>query len=270
MNKMKTMIKSKFLVVALLSGLLFSACGSEDIVREPSPAQNPSSSNVYFSKDNNSNIVLGVTDTSFDIIIEREKADQPLTVPITVENPYPAGIFELPTSVTFAAGESSKTLTVPVKDIELMKQYRIALALPSDQTKPYTVQDVYPRLDLGVLKEDYAPYSEGTFTSAMFGASWPQLMEYSPSTKNYRLPDLIEVGYDYLFTVAEDGTITQVPKTKVASGYMHPSYGMISMQAQTGSVFDAATNTYLLKIQYTVSAGSFGVKNEKYVITKKL
>lgn len=250
-------------------GLLLTACKDDEIVREPSPAANPNSTNVFFSDKNNVTPVLSKDSTSFEVIIDREKDSQAQTVNLTVESAYDDNVFQVPTSVSFAAGEASKVVKIPVQ-MELMKKYHIAIIIDGDQTKPYTTQTVYPRIDLNVLKEDYALFSEGTFTSSMFKASWPQNMQYSPSLKAYRFKDLIEVGYDYVFTVAEDGTITQIPKTAIQTGYMHPSYGMMSVQAQDGSKFDAATNTYLFMLKYTVSAGSFGIKSEKYVITKKL
>lgn len=264
---MRTIKKLNIAFLAL--GLLLVGCKDDEIVREPSPASNPNSTNVYFSAKNIASPVLPKSATSFDIIIDRENASQAQTVQLTVENLYADNVFQVPTSVSFAAGEATKTIKVPV-DLELMKKYHITVTIDMEQTNPYRTQAVYPRLDLNVLKEDYAPYSEGTFTSTMFGDSWAQVMEFSPALKIYRLKDLIEVGFDYIFSVDKDGVINQVPSSVIETGYMHPSYGMVSYQAQDGSKFDAASNTYTFLLKYTVSAGSFGVKTEKYVITKKL
>lgn len=264
---MRTINKINLIILGI--GLLFTACKDADIVREPSPAANPNSTNVYFSDKNSTSIVLSKDTKSFDLIINREKVDKAQIVNLTVESAYSDSVFQTPSSVSFAAGEATKTINIPVK-MELMKKYRIAIIIDKDQTNPYAVQTVFPRIDLNLLKEDYAPYSEGTFTSSMFKDSWAQTMEYSPSLKAYRLKDLIQTGYDYIFSVAADGTITQIPATAIVTGYMHPSYGMVSYQAQAGSKYDAATKTYLFLLKYTVSAGSFGVKSETYVVTKLL
>ncbi len=259
----------KINIIILGLGLLLTACKDDEIVRESSPVANPNSTNVFFSDKNNVAPILSKDSTSFEVIIDREKTSQAQTVNLTVESSYDDSVFQVPSSVSFAAGEASKVVKVPVQ-MELMKKYHIAIIIDGDQTKPYITQAVYPRIDLNVLKEDYVLFSEGTFTSSMFKASWSQNMQYSPALKAYRLKGLIEVGYDYVFSVAEDGAITQIPKTANESGYMHPSYGMMSVQAQDGSKFDKATDTYIFMLKYTVSAGSFGVKTEKYVVTKKI
>lgn len=258
----------KISVIILSLGLFLTACNDE-IVRDPSPIANPNSTNVFFSDKNDVTPVLSKDSTSFEITIDREKADQSQTVSLAVESAYDDNVFQVPKTVSFAAGESSKTIKVPVQ-MELMKKYHIAIIIDKDQTNPYATQTVYPRIDINILKEDYVAFSEGNFTSAMFKSTWSQTMQYSPSLKAYRLKDLIEVGYDYVFSVAEDGTITQMPETAIQTGYMHATYGMMSVQAQEGSKLDKTTDTYLFLLKYTVSAGSFGVKSEKYVITKKL
>lgn len=151
----------------------------------------------------------------------------------------------------------------------------MSILVDGEQTNPYVDQMlgdstlVYSRMDLTVLKEDFVPYSEGTFTSSMFGDSWAVIMDYSPSLAAYRLNDLIENGYDLLFSVNEDGGLVQIPTDPVKSGYDHSTYGMISMQIQAGSAFDATSDTYTLMLKYTVAAGSFGTKEEVYVVTMK-
>ena len=250
-------------------GLLLMGCKNDEIVREPSPATNPNSTNVYFSAKNVVSPILAKDATSLDVIIDRENGTQAQTVPLTVESLYADNVFQVPTSVSFAAGETTKTIKVPV-DLELMKKYHITVTIDMDQTNPYKTQAVYPRLDLNVLKEDYVPYSEGTFTSAFFEQSWDQSMEFSPALTAYRFKDLYEVGYNYTFSVGKDGVIKQIPSTVVKSGYVDAKYGMTSVQAQAGSKFDDASSTYTFMLKFTVAAGSFGVNAETYVITRKL
>jgi len=153
--------------------------------------------------------------------------------------------------------------------MELMKKYHIAILIDGADTNPYAIQTVYSRIELNILKEDYAAYSNGTYTSGMFKSSWAQVLQYSPSKKTYRFKDLFNEGYDYEFSVSDDGTIAQVPLTAILTGYVHPTYGMVSAQAQDGSMFDK-NSTYTFLLKFTVSAGSFGIKTEKYVITNKL
>ncbi len=264
---MRTIKKIAALALVIVSFLVVSC--EEQAVREPSPEANPSSNKVYFP-DQSGKVVLGIDAKSFTVPVSREIDKDALTVSLKTTG-YNG--FTIPKQVSFAAGSKDATIEIAVGDVELMKNYLLTIEVEHNQTNPYDT--LYNKTKtsiaaINVLKEDFAPYAEGKFTSAMFGASWDMILEFSPATKTYRLSDLIEEGYDYLFTVAENGVITQSPKTAVQTGYMHPTYGMISYQLQDGSAYDAATDTYTFLLKYTVAAGSFGVKTEKLQITKKL
>ncbi|MCK3684896.1 hypothetical protein [Maribellus sp. YY47] len=254
-----------FIIIAVVA--LFAAC-EDDVERELSPEQNPNSTNVYFSKDNVSNVVLPIESTSFEVIVSREVSASEQTVSLSAEN-VRSDLFTIPESVTFAAGEKQKSITVEVsEEIVLMESYHLAIVIDQEQTKPYTQQDVYPRIELTISKEDFAPYADGVYTSDFFGDSWDATLQYSPATDQYRFKDNWVSGYNYIFKVAEDGTITQVPET-TETGYVDEDYGMISATAQAGSSFDSATNTYTFAIKWTVSAGSYGVYNDTFEITSK-
>lgn len=99
----------KISVIILTLGLFLTACNDE-IVRDPSPVANPNSTNVFFSDKNDVTPVLSKDSTSFEIIIDREKADKAQTVGLTVESAYGDNVFKVPQTVSFAAGESSKTI----------------------------------------------------------------------------------------------------------------------------------------------------------------
>ena len=256
----------KYLILVLAVSI-FAAC-EDDVERELSPEQNPNSANVYFSNDNVSDVVLPLEATSFNVIISRENSSSDQTVSLNTENAF-GNIFSIPESVSFASGETEKSITVEIgDDIVLMESYHIVIEIDQNETKPYTMQEVYPRIELNVSKEDFAPYADGVFTSEFFGEAWDATLQYSPATDLYRFKDCWFEGYDYAFMVAEDGAITQVPET-TETGYVHSTYGMVSATANSESVFDSSTDTYTFAINWTVSAGSFGVYYETFEITSK-
>nr|WP_321356616.1 hypothetical protein [uncultured Draconibacterium sp.] len=257
-------LKYLILIVAVS---IFAAC-EDDIVREISPEPNPNSSNVYFSNDNDSKVVLPLESTSFTVVINRENSSSDQTVALHVENAF-ENIFSIPESVSFTSGETEQSINVEISDdIVLMESYHLVIYIDQDQTKPYTVQDVFPRIELNVSKEDFADYADGVFTSEFFGDSWPATLQYSPATDQYRIKDCWVGGYNYTFKVSEDGVISQVPETS-ETGYVHSSYGMVSATATSESGFDNDTDTYTFAINWTVSAGSFGVYYETFEITSK-
>ena len=154
------------LLMTFFAMLLFAAC-TEEIVREPSPIANPNSTNVYFSVTNNINPVLALEQDSFMVIIIRENDAAAQEVALTAENVY-GDIFTIPSKASFAAGVDSVGIKIMVKDMELMKKYKLAISVDQEQTNPYVAQPVFPRIDINVLKEDFAPFAEGTYTSEFF------------------------------------------------------------------------------------------------------
>ena len=246
---------------------IFAAC-EDDIERESSPEPNPNSSNVYFSTDNSSEVIMPLEESSFTITINRENSSSDQTVSLSTENAFD-NIFNVPESVSFASGESEKSITVEISDdIVLMESYHLSIIIDQDQAKPYAEQDVYPRIELNISKEDFAPYADGVFKSEFQEDTWDATLEYSPATSQYRFKNCWADGYNYSFTVSEDGVITQVPET-VESGIVHASYGMISATATEESGYDSQTETYTFAIKWTVSAGSFGVYYDTFEITSK-
>lgn len=265
--------------MSFLVMLLFASC-TEEIVRDPSPVANPNSANVYFSVTNSSSPVLGLQQSSFKVVIIREKKTAAQEVNLNVENVNGA-IFEVPTKVSFAAGVDSVAIEIKVKDMELMKKYKLAISIDPEETKPYTIQKVYPRLELTVLKEDFAPFADGTYTSDFFEASWALTLEYSPATKIYRFKNCWEeAGYDLTFNWDEQakpgevniiGTLNSAKDhTVVPTGVFDSKYGLISANYPLANknYYSSATKTFTFPIKWTVAAGSFGVYPEKFVITK--
>ncbi len=268
------------ILLASLSVLLFATTSCEDkIEREDSPAYNTSSSNVYFAASNKSSVILGVDAKSFEVTISREKSTAAQTVALSCESVFGDTIV-VPASVSFAAGESQKKITITVSNMKLMKSYHLAIAIDREQTKPYVAQTVYPRYELNVLKEDFAPYASGTYSDLFFAPgddyiSWPLTLEYSPMTQVYRLKKCWNYeGYDVTFKWDKASKVTMIGTAvddfiAIKTGYVHAKYGMVSAYYSTVT-YNAATKTFTFPIDWRVSAGSFGAYDDYYKITSLL
>lgn len=279
---MKTINKTNLLLI-LFIGLIITACGNEDVVRDPSPAQNPNSSNAYFDSLNVFNPILPIDGTSFDMIIGREKTDVAQVIDIVASGTH-IELFEVPSSVSFAAGEAKKTITINVKDIELMEKYYLTLQLDPAQTNLYSIQRadgkiVYGRAEIIVLKEDFEPFAEGTYSSLFFEESWDALLEYSPATEIYRFKDCWMPGYNVTFTWEDTEVSIIGTKNSTATfvylqtGYVDPTYGMIrafySLADQ--NYYNTSTKTFTFPITWVIPDGrSFGAYNDTFTITKEL
>ena len=104
---MKKILKFSYMVLLSLMAFAISSCTSDyDYTGAPKVANE-----VYFSNTQESTIQLSKSNSSFDITLHRVSKDGELTVPLT----YTAGegsIFTVPSSVTFADGETEAPIKV--------------------------------------------------------------------------------------------------------------------------------------------------------------
>lgn len=248
---------------------IFSACEKE-ITRDPSPQPNPASHRVYFP-DQTSKQVIGLDEQSITITIAREVSDNALDVALTITG---NDAFSIPPSVSFNPGDRDTSFTLAIGDIELLKNYHVIIGIDESQTNPYDSATGIPVLSLNILKEDFAPYAKGTYTSNFFGAAWRAILEYSPATEQYRFTDCWMPGYDVLFkwkgtevtmqgTPNSTGTYIYLP-----TGYIHSTYGMISAYYSQADInyYNEATKRFTFPITWVVAAGSFGANNDTFTI----
>ena len=64
----------------------------------------------------------------------------------------------------------------------------------------------------------------GTFTSNIFGESWPQVIEKAVEADVYRLPDCYVEGYPIIFSTDANGEIDNIAIQE--TGYKDDTYGM--------------------------------------------
>lgn len=224
-------------------------------------------------------LALALSDDKFEVTLARANGDGELTVPVEVlDKP---DFMSVPSSVTFAAGETEKSFEVTIGEgMENFVNYNVRLRIPEEYTSPYKEDAGSPMFNLVVLKEDYKPYAAGVFTdNILFKQDWDQILEYSEIMDIYRFPDLIAAGTHFYFKWnGESGDDSELyfcdadgkKVTKFASGYVHSNYGMIYaniLDAWMG--FDADDNAFYFPMEFNVSEGSFGQDYETFEIVEK-
>ena len=268
-------------IIALIGFVLLAVSCEDEIKREPSPNPNPNSSGVYFSNDNSSKIAVAIDATGFSIVISREKTDGQLSVNLLTETVF-GDIFSVPQSVTFAAGEAEKEIEIGVSDkAELMKSYYLSITIndPDHQPNPYAQSTIYPRIELNIVKEDFAPYATGIYESEFFEEAWQAVLEYSPATGLYRFSDCWMPDYHVLFAwdqatdEVEMQGIQNGDYVQITTGYVHPTYGMVyAFYSETS--YDRGSSTFTFPIQWRVilngSWASFGSFPDSFTITQAL
>ena len=109
-------IKNILGVILVLAGMtaMFSC---QDDAPDYIAAEKIDSEQVYFPSTISSNVALSSLENSFDIIIARVKTDNAITVPLTITGND--GLYNIPSSVTFAQGESKATLKITYDAAEI-------------------------------------------------------------------------------------------------------------------------------------------------------
>lgn len=258
--------------IAALS-LMASSCSDDDDDYEVGPQAG--SQNVGFYQQTNQ--VLALTATDFEIQLKREGTNGDLTVPLELVEASP--VITAPTSATFANGDSIATVKVGISaDAEAFVNYKLTMRVPSEYTNPYKEQDFYTMLNVTVMKEDYKPWGVITYDHHFFDDwTFDVPVEHSEYLDLYRM-DIFDDGYTFYMKIDdEDGSITICDSNgnkytgATQAGFTYSDYGMVSAtwvsSAFTG--WDDEDQAYYIPWKWTVSAGSFGSDYDWFVIKEK-
>ncbi len=198
-------------------------------------------------------------------------------VSVEVEDAAVADAFTAPATVDFAEGEIGALYTVSFdrSKLEVGKEYAVNIKLQSDTQLPYATEGKL------VVMRDYTwvNYKTGVYSSGIlpsfFGQAlaWKQTLQVTRENPQlYRLADFYhnvgtsysKAGYSLNF-IWDGGSQITFPYpvdgdgcVQVASGFSHPSYGMVYLYIDTApqySNYDAATKTFTFNCAGLVSAG---------------
>ncbi len=246
----------KYFLISAVALFALAACTQEDPYKPGDPT-NTNGNNIYFSEKNPGSIVLGLAENSFTVTIERENSSNAVSVPLKAYST--STVFTVPSSVDFAAGETSKDITVQFAGADPFVNYVLNISIPEEYTYQYKDQSVYPAFAVTVLQEDFKVIHSGTYYDDFWWEeSWDQDLEYSELKDAYRLSDLWTAGAGFEFTWDKStGKVVVNGGNKLSTGIVHSSYGLISAQDQ-GSFYDADDDAIYFPFKWTVSAGSFG------------
>lgn len=246
---MKNILIQGLKIFCLTGTILFSSC-NESVDYEPASSV-VDGGNVYLSISSSSLVFTPDQETSFVVTVHRASSDADQTVSLTSDNPN----FNVPSTVQFAAGEDKKDVTVGF-NMEVGNTEKLNITVPEEDKYVYGVTD----LSLTVTRDyTWSKPVVGALYSSFGGGAWYVNIQQAQEANIYKVVDAYEEGYNFTLTVNEDNSVT-VPKQGVISDY--GGYGLCSIQG-TG-VMDG--KNIVMDLQFTVSAGSFGVFTERIVL----
>lgn len=259
---------NKSYIVALAAVLSFSACDYED---DYTPGAAAGADTVYF-ENATQNVVFNAATAEIPVTVKRSDATAEKTYKISAVCDSIAYL-EVPSSVTFAAGESSKVVTVKVKEaFPTNVEIELDLRFDGDASVNQYAQKM-PVASVVILKEDFEVVSHGVYTDQWTEEGRNCVLQYSPALDTYRFVNPFGTGINLMFTYDATTHFGTSASKQLATGFVHPSYGNVYVKPAAlnddgdNIYFDEANKTWKIGHQWVVSAGSFGSYVDTFEVT---
>ena len=128
--------------MSLLAVLAFGSCDEFEDKDSVSPVVPGTVEAVRFYRLNPNKYVLTTEETSFEVVVVRSNKEKATTVDVTVVNA--SNYFDIPSSVSFAAGEDTVVIEIGIKeDAPVYEKLPIVLELEASDLNPYSQDLTY-------------------------------------------------------------------------------------------------------------------------------
>ncbi len=192
--------KRIFFIIGL-GAFLWSSCTEDIPVREESPAADAESMQVYFPNSQKYKYELSPTVFKVDVDLKREKSAKAATVKIIVTSDL-TGVFTVPETVSFAAGDSTAKLTITFDTLEQFKPYQISFKIEDQYINPYIVNpNGTSDFNLYVEQNDFLPAGDG---KGQFYDSFTLASVADVSITYSKKKDAYRIGNPYSLALLEE------------------------------------------------------------------
>lgn len=270
-------ISRLLIIISIAVTTFLVSCEDFEDTVVPSPTVSVEPNQVFFPTDNETGFLVEPTATSIDITISRADATGAIEVALTtIVNTDNS--FTVPTSVSFAAGAVSSTITIGINHDNATpgKPLKVGISTGDNYYNPYSSD--LPEYHAVVTVLDWQKYSVGEYYSAYGDATWTQDLYRAVGTDMYRFYDLYADGVNLSFTWEEGEKELSFDYPVDADGYhiwapgiSHPTYGVITVlwdSSPDWTFYDADADEFQLEGKWTVSAGSLGWLDDYFTVTE--
>lgn len=247
-------MKNKIFFLSLLCScaLTWTSC-TDTVDYVPAELVSDDCQRMSFTSDGQSFEFTPSENKVVKLTVTREKTDADITVPLSLTR-NDGGVFNIPESISFVAGQSSVDFNVEFPDVEVGKTYSFNVALPQEYVDPYS-DSVLATSGASVQCIQWNDLGEGTFVSNMFQGKWGQQVYKASHTELYKFTSLYDDGKDILVSVSNGKA-----KVEEQLAFVHQKYGNVYVSG-SGVMKD---KTLTLVLGFVCSAGSFGEYQEIY------
>lgn len=250
-------MKKIIYVISMVLPLWLGSC-TEDV--DYTPGQPVASDCIYasFTTDGEEDIVSATDEKKVTVTVMRENTSNEVTVPLKVL-PQTDDCFQVPASVTFAAGATTATFDITFSEVEAEEVYTYCVALDESAVDSYSQNYITSITGMVLPEANWSKIlGEGVYQSALLGASPCTVLNVEGETWYKVAP----FGYPVVFKVNEDNTVRMrsqvLCKTPVAEGYPPVEVYISLNESYGGGMYDPESNTLMMYVDYSCELGSLG------------
>lgn len=190
---------------------------------------------------------------SITVTVTRENTSGEATVALNVLQ-NDANVFQIPESVTFAAGQATATFEVAFPEAEIGLEYTYSIALDADAVDPYS-QNTIASTSGTIQIIQWNLLGTGTLTCTLLGGTATCNVYKASHAAWYKAEAPVEDGMDILFIVNDDNSVT-VSDQPI---FTDANYGTVYVNnTEGGGIYSAENNIIQAAFYYYCSAGYFG------------
>lgn len=253
--------------MALVLGL--SAC-TEDV--DYTPGQPVAGDCIYasFTTDGEETFVSATDERKVTVTVTRENTANEVVVPLKTL-PQTDDCFQVPASVTFAAGAATATFDITFSEVEAEEVYTYSVALDESAVDSYS-QDYITSITGTVLPEANWDTSlgQGVYSSGNFGPTYCEVQKANGQNW-YRVVTPYD-SYSVVVKVNEDNTVrlreqplawanVGLPDLELIYISLNSSYTGQDVSGGAGilaNMYNPTTGVITMAVDYNCSAGALG------------
>ena len=249
-------MKKYILGLAVLAGGLFASCDTDN----EGAIYSTTAQNISFSSAKPATVVTKASSVTVPVSIVRTNTSGEYTAHYTLSSDE-AGIFTDSSNgtITFAAGEWSKTINIDAANMKGGTLYTCTLTL--SEADVLTTDTVLNKKNNAVTTirvmcdYDWVAVGKGFYSSPeWWEEEYDVDIEKAEGTNLYRIKDLFAKGYDIQFTIGADNVVTVLPQ----ESWVYTGYGPVTLEGAgegyVAGTYDPATKQISLTLTHILPA----------------
>lgn len=269
MNKMRYY----YMTLAAVLTLGFSACTDEVEYHGASPVADDCIRASFTSDGDNYTVASNIQ--SINVTVTRENTTNEATVALKAL-PQNDSNFQIPASVTFAAGSGTTSFDIPFSGLEQEELYTFSIALDNNAVDSYS-SSVLASTTGYVLQEATwnTSLGQGIYASGAFGQARCEILQAEENARWIKCITPFETDYSIVIKINEDNSVRMREQALAWANVGLPDPQLIYVSINhtydgSYNTYDPATGVITMAMNYTCAAGSLGTYVDQVLVAPGL